>query len=126
LLSFNEIMNIPLGGLAVHTQKMKEKPDEIVKMIKAMLKSIDHIRTQKGEVLSLMETKWGIKEADIREGIYRDIVGLYSRNGVASDETMKNVIQLVRDTRKSKDEMGLADVVDWSFARKAQSELKIR
>jgi NitT/TauT family transport system substrate-binding protein len=126
LLSFNEIMNIPLGGLAVHTQKLKEKPDEIVKMIKAMLKSIDYIRSRKSEILSLMETKWGIKEADIREGIYRDIVGLYSRNGIASDETMKNVIQLVRDTRKSKDEMGLSDVVDWTFAKKAQAELKVR
>src|SRR5262249_3539497 len=39
ILSFNEIMNIPLGGLAVHTQKIKEKPDEIIKMIKAILKS---------------------------------------------------------------------------------------
>jgi hypothetical protein len=24
----------------------------------------------------------------VREGIYRDIVGIYTRNGVASDETM--------------------------------------
>src|SRR5919108_1619731 len=75
LLSFNEIMNIPLGGLAVHTQRMKEKPEEIVKMIKAILKSVDYIRTRKAEILSLMESKWGIKEADIREGIYRDIIG---------------------------------------------------
>src|SRR2546422_2256661 len=42
ILSFNEIMNIPLGGVAVHTQRMKEKPDEIVKMIKAMLKAVDY------------------------------------------------------------------------------------
>jgi NitT/TauT family transport system substrate-binding protein len=126
ILSFNEIMNIPLGGLAVHTQKIKEKPDEIVKMIKAVLKGIDFIRNRKADILSLMETKWGIKEADIREGIYRDIAGLYSRNGIGTDETMKNVIQLVRDTRKSKDEMGLSDVVDWSFARRAQAELKIK
>jgi NitT/TauT family transport system substrate-binding protein len=126
ILSFNEIMNIPLGGLAVHTQKMKEKPDEIVKMIRAILKSVDYIRNRKGEILSIMETKWGIKDAEIREGIYRDIVGIYTRNGVASDETMKNVIQLVRDTRKSKDNIGLSDIVDWSFAKKAQAELKIR
>jgi NitT/TauT family transport system substrate-binding protein len=126
LLSFNEIMNIPLGGLAVHTQKMKDKPDEIVKMIKALLKSIDYIRARKNEILSLMESKWGIKEADIREGIYRDIAGIYSRSGIASDETMRNVIQLVRETRKSKDETGLADVVDWSFAKRAQAELKIK
>jgi NitT/TauT family transport system substrate-binding protein len=126
LLSFNEIMNIPLGGLAVHTQKIKESPDEIVKMIKAMLKGIDYIRNQKDDILAIMQTKWGIKEADIREGIYRDIAGLYSRSGVASDETMKNVIQLVRDTRKSKDNLGLSDIVDWTYAKKAQAELKIK
>jgi NitT/TauT family transport system substrate-binding protein len=126
ILSFNEIMNIPLGGLTVHTQRMKEKPDEIVRMIKAMLKGVNYIRNNQAEILAIMASKWGIKEADVREGIYRDIVGIYTRNGVASDETMKNVIQLVRDTRKSKDDLGLSDVVDWSFAKKAQAELKIR
>jgi ABC-type nitrate/sulfonate/bicarbonate transport system substrate-binding protein len=126
LLSFNEIMNIPLGGLAVHTQRMKEKPDEIVKMIKAVLKATDFIRTRKADILAFLEAKWGIKEADVRESIYRDMVGLFSRDGIASDETMKNVIQLVRDTRRSRDDKSLADVVDWSFAKKAQAELKIR
>jgi len=126
LMSFNEIMNIPLGGLAVHTQKMKEKPDEIVKMIKAVLKATDYIRTRKADILAFLETKWGIKEADVRESIYRDMTGLFSRDGVASDETMKNVIQLVRDTRKSKDDKPLADIADWSYAKKAQAELKIR
>jgi NitT/TauT family transport system substrate-binding protein len=126
ILSFNEIMNIPLGGVAVHTQRIKEKPDEIVKMIKALLKGVDYIRNRKSEVLALMETKWGIKETDIREGIYRDIAGIYTRDGIASDETMKNVIQLVRDTRKSKDNLGLSDIVDWSLAKRAQAELKTR
>jgi NitT/TauT family transport system substrate-binding protein len=126
ILSFNEIMNIPLGGLTVHTQRIKEKPEEIVKMIKAMLKGVDYIRNNQSEMLAIMASKWGIKEAEVREGIYRDIVGIYTRNGVASDDTMKNVLQLVRETRKSKDELGIADITDWSFAKKAQAELKIR
>ena len=126
LMSFNEIMNIPLGGLAVHTQRMKEKPDEIVKMIKAVLKATDYIRNRKPEILSFVETKWGIKEADVRESIYKDMVGLFSRDGMASEDTMKNVVQLVRDTRKSKDDKTMADIFDWSFAKKAQAELKIK
>lgn len=126
LMSFNDIMSIPLGGLSVHTQKMKEKPDEIVRMIKAVLKATDYIRNRKTEIMSFVEAKWGIKEGDVRESIYRDMVGLFSRDGIASDETMKNVIQLVRETRKSKDDKTLADIVDWSFAKKAQAELKIR
>lgn len=126
ILSFNEIMQIPLGGLTVHTQRIKEKPEEIVKMIKAMLKGVDYIRNNQSEMLSIMATRWGIKDADVREGIYRDIVGIYTRTGVASDETMKNVLQLVRETRKSKDDLGVSDIVDWSFAKRAQAELKIR
>jgi len=126
LLAFNDIMKIPLAGLAVHTVKLKEKPDEIVKMIKALLKSTDYIRGRKSEILSLMENKWGMKDADIRESIYQDVVGLYSRSGVASDETMKNVVQLVRDTRKSKDDVPMSNIADWTFAKKAQEELKIR
>jgi NitT/TauT family transport system substrate-binding protein len=126
LLSFNEIMNIPLGGIAVHTQQIKEKPDEIVKMIKAVLKATDYVRNRKPDILSHLEVKWGIKEADVRESIYRDMVGLFSKDGVASDQTMNNVLQLVRDTRKTKDDKTLADIVDWSFAKKAQAELKLR
>jgi len=126
LMSFNDIMSIPLGGLSVHTQKIKEKPDEIIRMIKAVLKATDYIRNRKTEIMSFVEAKWGIKEGDVRESIYRDMVGLFSRDGIASDETMKNVIQLVRETRKSKDDKTLADIVDWSFAKKAQAELKIR
>ena len=62
----------------------------------------------------------------MRESIYRDMVGLFTKDGVASDQTMNNVVQLVRDTRKTKDDKTLADIFDWSFARKAQAELKIK
>jgi hypothetical protein len=39
---------------------------------------------------------------------------------------MRNVIQLVRETRKSKEELPLSNIVDWTFAKKAQEELKIK
>ena len=126
LISFNDVMRIPLGGLAVNTQKIKDQPEEIVKMIKALLKATDYIRTRKPEILSFIEAKWGIKEADVREGIYKDMVGLFSHDGVASEDTMKNVVQLVRDTRKSKDDKTMADIFDWRFAKKAVAELKAR
>jgi hypothetical protein len=32
----------------------------------------------------------------------------------------------VRETRKSKDNLGLSDIVDWSLAKRAQAELKTR
>ncbi|MGH7809104.1 MAG: ABC transporter substrate-binding protein [Candidatus Binatia bacterium] len=120
LLGFNDIMSMPVGGLAVHTQKMKEKPDEIVKMIRALIKSLEYIRTRKPDILAIIDKQWGIKEADIRENMYKEMLGLFSRTGIGSDEAMRNVIKLVRETRKNALELGIADVADWSFARKAQ------
>jgi NitT/TauT family transport system substrate-binding protein len=120
LLGFNDIMSMPVGGLAVHTQKMKEKPDEIVKMIRALIKSLEYIRTRKPDILAIIDKQWGIKEADIRENMYKEMLGLFSRTGIGSDEAMRNVIKLVRETRKNAPEVGISDVADWTFARKAQ------
>ena len=44
----------------------------------------------------------------------------FSRTGIGPDESMRNVIRLVRETRKTAGEVAIADVADWSFARKAQ------
>ena len=52
--------------------------------------------------------------------MYREMIGLFSRTGIAPDESMRNVIRLVRETRKSSPDVGINDVADWSFARKAQ------
>ncbi len=120
LLGFNDIMAMPVGGLAVHTQKMKEKPDEIVKMIRALIKSLEYIRTRKADILAIIDKQWGVKEPEVREEMYKEMIGLFSRTGIGPDEAMKNVIQLVRETRKNAPPTTIADVADWSFARKAQ------
>jgi NitT/TauT family transport system substrate-binding protein len=36
LVSFNDVLRIPVSGLAVHVDRMKETPEEIVKVIKAL------------------------------------------------------------------------------------------
>jgi NitT/TauT family transport system substrate-binding protein len=124
ILSFNDVMRIPLGGLATHVDKIKEAPAEIVKIIKALSKSIDYIQNRKADILSLIEKSWGIKDVEVREGIYRDLAGLYSRTGIAPEETMKNVIRLVQETRKSAAPAAISEVADWSFAKRANEELK--
>ena len=124
IVSFNDVLKIPLGGLATHVDKVKEAPGEIVKMIRALIKSVDYIHNRKADILALMEKSWGVKEAEVREAMYRDLVGLYSRNGIAPDDVMKNVVQLVQEGRKSKTAAMISDVADWSFAKKASEELR--
>ena len=124
IVSFNDVLKIPLGGLATHVDKLKEAPGEIVKMIRALIKSVDYIHNRKADILALMEKSWGVKDVEVREAMYRDLVGLYSRNGIAPDDVMKNVIQLVQESRKGKTAATISDIADWSFAKKASEELR--
>ena len=52
-------------------------------MIKATLKAVDYIVNRKADILLLMDSQWGVKDADIRESIYRDMIGLFSRTGIS-------------------------------------------
>lgn len=124
LLLFNEIMRVPLSGLAVYIDKLKENPAEVVKMIRALLISMDYIKANKSEILGFLEKSWGIKNPGVREGFYTDMVALYSRTGIVSDELIRNVFRFVQETRKTQDTFSPADITDWSFAKKANEQLK--
>jgi ABC-type nitrate/sulfonate/bicarbonate transport system substrate-binding protein len=124
LLYFSEIMKVPLSGLSVHIDKMRESPEEIVKVIKALLTSVDFIRANKGEILGFLDKSWGIKNPAVREGFYADMLGLYSRTGIVSDDTIANVVRFTQATRKTQENISVSDITDWSFAKKANEELK--
>ena len=62
----------------------------------------------------------GVRAVAVIGGDSPGDVSLFSRNGIPSDEAMRNVIRLVRESRKNAPDVGIADVADWSFARKAQ------
>jgi NitT/TauT family transport system substrate-binding protein len=124
LVSFNDILRIPVSGLAVHIDKMKESPDEIVNVIKALLTSIEFIRSNRAEILGFIEKNWGIRNPAVRDGFYQDIAGLYSRTGIASDDTIRNIIRFVQETRRTQENIAVSEITDWTFARKANEELK--
>jgi hypothetical protein len=110
--------------LSVHLDKIKESPDEIVKVIKALLISMDYVRANKSEILGFLEKSWGIKNPGVREGFYTDMAALYSRTGIVADELIRNVFRFVQETRKTQDTFSPADITDWSFARKANEQLR--
>jgi hypothetical protein len=52
------------------------------------------------------------------------MVELFSRTGIASDDLIRNVVRFVQETRKTQESITIADITDWSFAKKAGEQLK--
>ncbi|MEO6165796.1 MAG: hypothetical protein ABIP88_16830, partial [Candidatus Binatia bacterium] len=84
----------------------------------------EYIRANKAEILAFLDNSWGIKSAAVREGFYTDMVELYSRTGIVADDLINNVVRFVQETRKTQENIAIADITDWSFAKKANEQLK--
>jgi ABC-type nitrate/sulfonate/bicarbonate transport system substrate-binding protein len=124
LVHLREIIKTPQGGLVTTLQRIRGEPDMIVRTIKAVLAANRYLKQNKGEFTKLLEKESGVHDPVVAGLIHEEIVKLYSDTGVVSDEAMQEFIANSKETLKSSREISFSEIADFSFARKAASELK--
>ena len=90
-----------------------------MRAIKATLKAIRFIKTNKEETLKLMASELAIKDRKIGALVYEDAVQLYSDTGIPSEDSMSEDIISARKIQGLAREVPASAVADWSFARGA-------
>jgi len=120
-----ELFSFPYLGLGTHTKKMKEKPEEIRRTIKATIRANRFIRENREEAVRIL-VDWGIVERDYAYASYDSLRNLFNADGNVPEDGLKLVIDQARRNAKVAREVAPAEVADLSFLRDAQSELGIR
>lgn len=124
LVHLREIIKTPQGGLVTTAQKIRGDPDGIVRTIKAVLLANRYLKQNKDEFTKLLAKESGVHDPVVAGLIHEEIVKLYSDTGVVSEEAMQEFIANAKETLKSSREVPHSEVADFTFARKAVSELK--
>jgi ABC-type nitrate/sulfonate/bicarbonate transport system substrate-binding protein len=124
LVHLREIIKTPQGGLVTTVQKIRADPDLILRTVKAALTANRFLKENKGEFIKLLAKESGVQDAAVAGLIHEEIVKLYSETGLVSDEAMQEFIATSKETLKSSREVSFTEVADFSFARRAVSELK--
>jgi ABC-type nitrate/sulfonate/bicarbonate transport system substrate-binding protein len=124
LVHLREIIKTPQGGLVTTSQKIRNDPDGIVRTIKAVLTANRYLKRNKGEFTKLLAKESGVHDPVVAGLIHEEIMNLYSDTGVVSDDAMQEFIANSKETLKSSREVSSSEVADFTFARKAVSELK--
>jgi NitT/TauT family transport system substrate-binding protein len=120
-----ELFSFPYLGLGTHTRKIKEKPDEIRRTIKATIRANRFIRDNRDEAVRVL-VGWGKVERDFAYASYDALRNLFNADGAVPEDGLKLVIEQARRSAKIAREVASADVADLSFLREAQSELGIK
>jgi NitT/TauT family transport system substrate-binding protein len=120
-----ELFSFPYLGLGTHTRKIKEKPDEIRRTIKATIRANRFIRDNREEAVRTL-VGWGKVDRDFAYASYDALRNLFNADGAVPEEGLKLVIDQARRSAKISREFASADVADLTFLRQAQSELGIK
>ncbi len=120
-----ELFSFPYLGLGTHTRKIKEKPDEIRRVIKATIRANRFIRDNRDEAARTL-IEWGKVEREFAYASYDALRNLFNADGAVPEDGLKLVIDQARRGAKVAREVAPNEVADLSFLREAQAELGIK
>jgi NitT/TauT family transport system substrate-binding protein len=120
-----ELFSFPYLGLGTHTRKIKEKPEEIKRAIKATIRANRFIRDHREEAVGTL-VEWGKVERDYAYASYDALRNLFNADGGIPEDGLKLVIDQARHNAKITRDVAPAEVVDLRFLHAAQTELGIK
>ena len=125
LSRFHELFKLPFTGIGTNLKKLKEKPDEVKRMVRAMLKANRFVRANReGSIQTMMD--WIKVDRESAAATYDSTWKIFSEDGSISESGLKLVIDQGREAMKIERPVALAEVADFSFIREVQKELGIK
>jgi NitT/TauT family transport system substrate-binding protein len=121
----NEIFSYPQVGLIVNEKKIKERPKEIKRVIRAGIKSNRYARSNReGTIQFLME--WMKIDRELATASYEASAPAFSEDGTLPEDGLRVVIEEAKKAAKVDRQVSVSDVADLSILREVQRELGIK
>jgi NitT/TauT family transport system substrate-binding protein len=122
--SSKDILPLPAVGMATLERKVKDKPDQVKKALRALLKAMAFIRQNRDETVQ-RAMEWLALDRDLAERSYEAMVFNYAFDGIMDRQQLSQYVELVSRRRPGAPQknFSLADVADFSFVEQARREL---
>ncbi len=110
------------GTIATNDQFIKAKPKLMQGFTRALLKALRLVKQNREVAMDAM-IKFSELDRELAARTYDSMIGTFTTNGVVDEETQKNDLDIVREVLKVTKEVPIERAYDFSFAKKADSEL---
>jgi NitT/TauT family transport system substrate-binding protein len=117
-----ELFSYPTSGVIASARKIKEKPDEVKRVIAAGIKATRYIRQNREGTIQFM-TEWSKIDKEMATATYDSVLKLFNDDGSVPDKGLLLVIDELRKLGKVEREISVKEVAYLSLLREAQREL---
>lgn len=125
LMTAADVFETSVSGLAAHNETLKEKPAQVKKMLRALLKAQTFMRGNKADSVRIL-ADWLKLEPSIAQASYDIYVKGMTSNGIVGDRVLESDIERARKDQQVKEAVPVSKVVDFALQREALSELGMK
>jgi NitT/TauT family transport system substrate-binding protein len=120
-----EVFNFPFVGLGTQVKKISERPDEVKRTLKALIKANRYLRqNREGSIQTL--TEWGRTDRALAAAAYDSSFKVFNMDGSIPDDGLRTVVDQAKQDAKLTRDVPLSEVSDLVLLREAQKELGIK
>lgn len=120
-----ELFKFPFVGLGANTKKLSERPDEVKRVLKALIKANRFIRSDRdGAIQVLMD--WARTSKENAAQSYDSVINVFNANGSIPEDGLRLVIEAAAKGVNINRQVMPGEVADLGPLREAQRELGIK
>ena len=115
LVNAADLHGLLAGGLAVNTKKLKDNPDQVRRMLRAMTQALRYIQ-ENAEGTQQVMMNWLKLDRDMAADIYQMAKNNYTRNGIVEEAMMNSLVTTMLGEAGIKN-VAPSQLVDYSLLR---------
>ena len=120
-----DLFTYPISGLIANTKKIKEKPDEIKRLIRAGIKANRYMRANREGTIPILMSTYKL-EKEVASALYDSFVKGFNDDGSLPEDGFRVLIEDTKRVAKVDREVAFSEVADLSILREAQREMGIK
>jgi ABC-type nitrate/sulfonate/bicarbonate transport system substrate-binding protein len=120
LVYVKDVLEFPLAGVVVHNDRLRDRPDEVTKILTGILRGIHYTKTNREAVSPLLKEFLGLESLDMAKNAYDRLEDIWPNDGLASDKGLRTAANLAHVPPT----FPLDKLANWSFVKKARAALK--
>lgn len=123
--SSKDILAFPAVGIATLERKLRDKPDQVKRVIRSVLKGLKYLKEHREEAVT-MAMDWLSLDRDLAERSYDVMLPNYSLDGGIDPAALKASMELIGQRRPGglKKVYAVADIADFSFLEEVRRGLE--
>jgi NitT/TauT family transport system substrate-binding protein len=111
------------NGIVTSDRKIKSRPDEVQRMVRASLRSLYAFRQRKPAAIEFLSAQFDISRKTATR-VYTDALDILTPIGEISEAKARNILDMMHETGKTESlALQPKSILDFSFVRAAQKEI---